>query len=224
MLEQIKKKNLAARAPHKNTFTLNYIHHDFPVIFKLRFGWRLDFRQLIFIFLLCTPEANFNAFWLNSDLYPGHRVHMWKTTNMQREVGEESLFTFMVSREAECTKSKTLRYMGYNYRRPHQAPILAAKNRNPRLQWAQTGQLKSGKISPDESQFLVQHSNQWTQCVHMMQCQLTKHTSIVPQIIYLCIILDSYWVSGHRHVKPGTESFQTNAHAASQDSVTSMTG
>ena len=39
-----------------------------------------------------------------------------------------------------CTTGQTLRQTGYSSRKPHQAPLLSAKNRKPRLQFAQTHQ------------------------------------------------------------------------------------
>ena len=38
----------------------------------------------------------------------------------------------------------TLRLMGYNSRRPHRVPLLSARNRKLRLQWAQAHQNKDG--------------------------------------------------------------------------------
>ncbi len=38
---------------------------------------------------------------------------------------------------SECTTHRTLKQMGYSSRRPHRVPLLSAKNRKRRLQFAQ---------------------------------------------------------------------------------------
>ncbi|KAL1250643.1 hypothetical protein QQF64_018439, partial [Cirrhinus molitorella] len=40
----------------------------------------------------------------------------------------------------ECTMCRTLRRMGYSSRRPHRVPLLSAKNRKLRLQFAEAHQ------------------------------------------------------------------------------------
>ncbi len=50
---------------------------------------------------------------------------------------------------SECTTCRTLKQMVYSSRRPHQVPLLSAKNRKWRLQFTQA----------DESQFLLRHSD-----------------------------------------------------------------
>lgn len=96
-------------------------------------------------------------------------------------------------------------------------PILSAKNGH-RL--PQTGRLNIAWSN--ESRFLLQHPQQSTQHICVVQCQQTNQTSIGSQVIYVCIILDGYYVSHHAHVRPDTESFQMSVPAASQCSVTHM--
>ncbi len=50
---------------------------------------------------------------------------------------------------SECTTCRTLKQMVYSSRRPHQVPLLSAKNRKWRLQFTQA----------DESRFLLRHSD-----------------------------------------------------------------
>ncbi len=65
---------------------------------------------------------------------------------------------------SERTTRQTLKQMGYSSRRPHQVPLLSAKNRKQRLQFAQdhqnwtTEDWKNVTWS-DESRFLLQHSD-----------------------------------------------------------------
>ncbi len=65
---------------------------------------------------------------------------------------------------SERTTRQTLKQMGYSSRRPHRVPLLSAKNRKRRLQFAQTHQnwtikdLKNVAWS-DESRLLLQHSD-----------------------------------------------------------------
>ncbi len=51
---------------------------------------------------------------------------------------------------SERTTHRTLKQMGYSSRRPHRVPLLSAKNRKRRLQFAQAHQnwTKSGKTLP----------------------------------------------------------------------------
>ncbi len=65
---------------------------------------------------------------------------------------------------SERTTRRTLKQMGYSSRRPYRMPLLSAKNRKRRLQFAQAHQ--NGTVEDwknvawsDESQFLLQHSN-----------------------------------------------------------------
>ncbi len=61
---------------------------------------------------------------------------------------------------SECTTHRTLKQMGYSSRRPHRVPLLSAKNRKWRLQFAQAHQNWSIEDSwSDESRFLLRHSD-----------------------------------------------------------------
>ncbi len=65
---------------------------------------------------------------------------------------------------SERTTHRTLKQMGYSSRRPHRVPLLSAKNRKRRLQFAQTHQnwtIEDWKnvAWSDESRFLLQHSD-----------------------------------------------------------------
>ncbi len=70
----------------------------------------------------------------------------------------------MLNTISERTTRQTLKQMGYSNRRPHRVPLLSAKNRKRRLQFAQTHQnwtiedWKSVAWS-DESRFLLRHSD-----------------------------------------------------------------
>ncbi len=46
----------------------------------------------------------------------------------------------MQNTTSECTTRRTLKQMGYSSRRPHRVPLLSAKNRKRRLQFAQAHQ------------------------------------------------------------------------------------
>jgi len=64
----------------------------------------------------------------------------------------------------EATTRTTLRWMGYNIRRPHQVPLISTKNRKKRLQFARAHQnwtVEDWKnvARSDESQFLLRHSD-----------------------------------------------------------------
>ncbi len=65
---------------------------------------------------------------------------------------------------SECTTHRTLKQMGYNSRRPHRVPLLSAKNRKRRLQFAQAHQNWTienwnNVVWSDESRFLLWHSD-----------------------------------------------------------------
>ncbi len=65
---------------------------------------------------------------------------------------------------SERTTRGTLKLMGYSSRRPHRVPLLSAKNRKRRLQFAQAYQnwtIEDWKnvAWSDESRFLLQHSD-----------------------------------------------------------------
>ncbi len=65
---------------------------------------------------------------------------------------------------SERTTRRTLKQMGYSSRRPHRVPLLSAKNRTQRLQFAQAHKnwtIKDCKnvAWSDESRFLLQHSD-----------------------------------------------------------------
>ncbi len=64
---------------------------------------------------------------------------------------------------SEYTTRRTLKQMGYSSRRPHRVPLLSAKNRKRRLQFAQTHQnwtIEDWKnvAWSDESRILLRHS------------------------------------------------------------------
>ncbi len=65
---------------------------------------------------------------------------------------------------SEHTTRRTLKQMGYSSRRPNRVPLLSAKNRKRRLQFAQAHQnwtIKDWKnvAWSDESRFLLRHSD-----------------------------------------------------------------
>ncbi len=64
---------------------------------------------------------------------------------------------------SERTTRRTLKQMGYSSRRPHWVPLLSAKNRKRRLQFAQAHQKDNRKLEKlpglTESQFLLQNSD-----------------------------------------------------------------
>ncbi len=65
---------------------------------------------------------------------------------------------------SERTTRRTLKQMGYSSRRPHRVPLLSAKNRKRRLQFAQAHQnwtIEDWKnvAWSDESRFLLRHSD-----------------------------------------------------------------
>ncbi len=65
---------------------------------------------------------------------------------------------------SEHTTHRTLKQMSYSSRRPHRVPLLTAKNRKRRLQFAQahqnwTTQYWKNVAWSDESRFLLQHSD-----------------------------------------------------------------
>ncbi len=65
---------------------------------------------------------------------------------------------------SEHTTHRTLKQMGYSSRRPHRVPLLSAKNRKRRLQFAKAHQnwtIENWKnvAWSDESRFLLRHSD-----------------------------------------------------------------
>ncbi len=65
---------------------------------------------------------------------------------------------------SKCTTCRTLKQMSNSSRRPHRVPLLSAKNRNRRLQFAQARQnwtIEDWKnvAWSDKSQFLLRHSD-----------------------------------------------------------------
>ncbi len=65
---------------------------------------------------------------------------------------------------SELTTRQTLKQMGYSRRRPHRVPLLSAKNRKRRLQFAQAHQNQTiedwkNVAWSDESRFLLRHSD-----------------------------------------------------------------
>ncbi len=82
----------------------------------------------------------------------------------------------------ECTTRRTLKKMGYSSRRPHRVPLLSAKNRKRRLQFAQASQnwtIEDWKnvAWSDESQFLLRHSDGRVRILHK------KHGSMDPSCL-----------------------------------------
>ncbi len=62
---------------------------------------------------------------------------------------------------SESTTHRTLKQMGYSSRGPHQVPLLSARNRKRRLQFAQAHQsctIEDWKTLPGLARFLLQHS------------------------------------------------------------------
>ncbi len=83
---------------------------------------------------------------------------------------------------SESTTRQTLKQMGYSSRRPHQVPLLSAKNRKRRLQLAQAHQnwtIEDWKnvVWSDESGFLLRHSNGRVRIWHK------KHESMDPSCL-----------------------------------------
>ncbi len=83
---------------------------------------------------------------------------------------------------SECTTRRTLKQMGYSSRRPHRVTLLSAKNRKRRLQFAQA--LQNWTIEDrknvawfDESQFLLQHSDDRVRIWHK------EHKSMDPSCL-----------------------------------------
>ncbi len=61
---------------------------------------------------------------------------------------------------SERTTRRTLKQMGYSCRRPHRVPLLSAKNRKRRLQFAQGDNRRLENVAwSDESRFLLRHSD-----------------------------------------------------------------
>ncbi len=65
---------------------------------------------------------------------------------------------------SECTAHRTLKQMSYGSRRPHRVPLLSAKNRKRRLQFAQPHQNWTTEdwkniAWSDKSRFLLRHSD-----------------------------------------------------------------
>ncbi len=65
---------------------------------------------------------------------------------------------------SEHTTRRTLKQMGYSSRRPHRVPLLSAKNRKRRLQFAQAHQNRTIEdwkniTWSDESWFILRHSD-----------------------------------------------------------------
>ncbi len=70
----------------------------------------------------------------------------------------------MLNTISECTTRRTLKQMGYSSRRPHRVPLLSAKNRKRRLQFAQAHQNWTTEdwknvAWSDKSRFLLRHSD-----------------------------------------------------------------
>ncbi len=87
---------------------------------------------------------------------------------------------------SECTIRRTLKQMGYGNRRPHRAPLLSAKNRKQRLQFAQahlnwTVEDWKNIAWSDESQFLLRHSD--SRVIIWESEERKKHESMVPSCL-----------------------------------------
>ncbi len=83
---------------------------------------------------------------------------------------------------SECTTRWTLKQMGYSSRRPHRVPLLSAKNRKRRLQFAQTHQSWTTEDWKNvawsfEFRFLLQHSD-----VRVRICR-KEHESMDPSCL-----------------------------------------
>ncbi len=80
---------------------------------------------------------------------------------------------------SECTTRRTLKQMGYSSRRPQRVPLLSAKNRKRRLQFAQAHQnwtIEDWKniAWSDDSRFLLRHSD------GRVRIWLNEHESMDP--------------------------------------------
>ncbi len=118
---------------------------------------------------------------------------------------------------SERTTLQTLKQMGYSSRRPHQVPLLSAKNMKRRLQFAQAPQ--NWKIDDwknvawsDESWFLLRHSD------GRVRIWLKEHESMDPSCLISMVqaggggvmvwgifswhILGTNWASFKRHSLP----------------------
>ncbi len=83
---------------------------------------------------------------------------------------------------SECKTRRTLKHMGYSSRRPHWVPLLSAKNRKQRLQFAQAHQnwtIEDWKnvAWSDESRFLLRHSD------GRVRIWRTEHESMDPSCL-----------------------------------------
>ncbi len=83
---------------------------------------------------------------------------------------------------SECTTRRTLKHMGYSSRSPHWVPLLSAKNRKQRLQFAQAHQnwtIEDWKnvAWSDESRFLLRHSD------GRVRIWRTEHESMDPSCL-----------------------------------------
>ncbi len=84
---------------------------------------------------------------------------------------------------SERTTHQTLKQMGYSSRRPHRVPLLSAKNRKRRLQFAQAHQnwtIEDWKnvAWSDESLFLLRHSDGMVRLLHK------EHESMDPSCLF----------------------------------------
>ncbi len=89
----------------------------------------------------------------------------------------------MQNTSSERTTRRTLKQMGYSSRRPHRVPLLSAKNRKRRLQFAQAHQnwtIEDWKYVAwsDESRFLLRHSDGWARILNNM-----KHKRMDPSCL-----------------------------------------
>ncbi len=86
---------------------------------------------------------------------------------------------------SERTTRRTLKQMGYSSRRPHRVPLLSAKNRKQRLQFAQAHQnwtIEDWKnVASDESRFLRRHSDGRVRIWHK------EHESMDPSCLVLTV-------------------------------------
>ncbi len=89
---------------------------------------------------------------------------------------------------SERTTCQTLKQMGYSSRRPHRVPLLSAKNRKQRLQFAQAHQnwtIEDWKnvAWSDESRFLLRHSD------GRVRIWRKEHESMDPSILFRLLVV-----------------------------------
>ncbi len=93
---------------------------------------------------------------------------------------------------SERTTHRTLKQMRYSSRRPHRVPLLSAKNRKQRLQFAQAQQnwtIEDWKnvVWSDESRFLLRHSDDRVR-IWRKEHESMDPSFLVSTILYYVII------------------------------------